>query len=155
MPLKTRTIARSMSADEFAKAIVIPPAALIASNSKLHKSHIYQWTLPALSASVVDKGNGKMVTVATCPAAGACAEACYACQGAYNFKGSMVAHTRKLQFMRDNPEAWHDKIVAEIASKRKLKAFRIHDSGDFMSMHYAIQWFKVCEALPQIGRAHV
>jgi len=148
MPIKPRTIAKDMSDDDFAKAIVMAPKALIASNSKLRKSHIHQWTIPALSASVVK--NGKLQTVTTCPAAGTCAEACYACQGAYNFKGSVVAHTRKLQFMRDNPETWHDQIVAEIASKRKLKAFRIHDSGDFMSMSYAVQWFKVCEALPNV-----
>lgn len=148
MPLKTRTVAKGMSAEDFAKAIVMAPNTLIASNSKLRKSHIYQWTIPALTASIVN--NGKLQTVATCPAADACAEACYACQGAYNFKGSIVSHTRKLQFMRDNPALWHDQIVTEIASKRKLKAFRIHDSGDFMSMSYAMQWFKVCEALPHV-----
>lgn len=148
MPLKKRTIAKDMTPEAFAKAIVMTPKSLIGSNSKLRKSGIHQWTIPALTASVVK--NGKLQTVTTCPGAGACAEACYACQGGYTFKPSVVSHSRKLQFMLSQSDNWHDQIVAEIASKRKLTAFRIHDSGDFMSMMYALQWFKVCEALPHI-----
>lgn len=148
MSLKVRTIAKEMSAEQFKSQIVMAPNSLIASNRKLRKSHIWQWTIPALTAAIVK--NGELKTVTTCPMAGECANACYAMQGAYNFSSSVVAHTRKLQFMKDHPSLWQSQIIAEIASKRLLKAFRIHDSGDFMSMKYALQWFEVIKALPNV-----
>jgi len=148
MALKKRNVAKNMTAQQFIKAITQTPTELIKSNDKLKKSNIWQWSIPALTAAVVNKGELKVVS--TCPGAGECAEACYACQGGYTFKSSVVAHTRNLQFMRDNVKAWQDQIVSEISRKRKIKAFRIHDSGDFMSMSYAIAWFEVINRLPHI-----
>ena len=148
MSVKPFTIAKSLTEKQWVKAIKQDPNNLIESNSKLKKSNIYQWTVPALTASVVK--NGKLVTMKTCPMAEACAEACYACQGGYLFKSSMVSHTRKLQAYIDDPTNLAFDIVNDLQRIRKIKALRIHDSGDFFNRTYAMWWINIMKALPNI-----
>jgi hypothetical protein len=146
--IKQRLISKDMSEAEWVKAITAPPRALIASNSKLSKSHIFQFSLPAYSAAIVR--NGKVETWKTCPSAGACGKFCYASQGTFMFSCSLVAHTRNLQFYLDNREAFIARMIEDIGKLRTIKAFRIHDSGDFFSREYALDWFRIIEALPNI-----
>jgi hypothetical protein len=146
--IKHRFIAKDMSEAEWIKAIKTPPRSLIASNSKLSKSNIYQFSLPAFQAVVVR--DGELTPWKTCPSAGACGKFCYASQGTFMFGCSMVAHTRNLQFYLDDSKAFVSRMVEDIGRIRKLRAFRIHDSGDFFSREYALDWFKVIEALPEV-----
>lgn len=146
--IKTRFVAKDMSESEWIAAIKERPLALIASNVKLAQSNIWQFSLPAFKAAVVVKG--KLTTLKSCPSAGECARFCYASQGTFIFNCSMIAHTRNLQFYLDDKDAFIGRMIQEIGSRRKLKAFRIHDSGDFFSRQYALDWFNIVSALPHI-----
>lgn len=147
--IKPFNIAKSLTQEEWINAITQPPREVIGSNSKLAKTDFWQWTIPALTAAVVIRG--KLVDgYKTCPMAGECARLCYACQGGYVFKSSMVAHTRNLQAYFDDPMDLADRIVKDIASKRKLRAFRIHDSGDFFNKTYALWWIGIVNRLPNV-----
>jgi len=146
--IKPFTIAKNMTQDEWMDAIQEWPKFTISSNSKLKKTQIYQWTLPALKASVIKNGQIKIKNV--CPGAGVCAQACYAMMGAYIFQNSMVKHTRNLQAYLNDPNRLAGQLIHEIAGKLKLTAFRIHDSGDYFSAEYARWWFKIVRHLPHI-----
>lgn len=146
--IKTRFVAKDMTEQEWIAAIRERPVAMIASNSKLSQSHIWQFSLPAFKAAVVVKG--KLTTLKSCPSAGECARFCYASQGTFIFNCSMIAHTRNLQFYLDDKEAFIARLIQEIGARKKIKAFRIHDSGDFFSREYALDWFRIVSALPHI-----
>lgn len=146
--IKPRNVAMGMSETEWAEAIRKYPSKVIGQNSKLKKTQFFQWTLPALTAAVVV--NDKVTVKSTCPMAGDCAKVCYACQGGYGFKPAMIAHTRNMQAFLDNPDQLASDIITSIESKRKLRAFRIHDSGDFFSLSYTLWWIGIMEALPNV-----
>ncbi len=55
------------------------PVQLLTQNSELRADGVWNWTLPALAARLPD---GR--TIKTCPAAGVCAQACYARNGTCN-----------------------------------------------------------------------
>lgn len=150
MNIKSRTISSNLNLQEWREAIHQEPRKYIGSNSKLKKSGIYQWSIPAYRAAVWNSADRFNEKFKTCPFAGECAKFCYACQGCFNFGLSMIAHTRCLQAYLNHPKHTAEKIIAEIKSKRKLKAFRIHDSGDFFNVTYAKWWFDICRELPDI-----
>lgn len=137
-----------MTDQEWAEAIQEWPKKVIGSNSKLRKTHFWQWSIPALSAAVVR--NGKLTRMRSCPSAGDCAKLCYALQGGFNFDNTKIAHTRNLQAYFNDPTQLAMDIVEAIQSKRKIKAFRVHDSGDYFSAGYARWWFKIIKQLPEI-----
>jgi hypothetical protein len=141
-------MAKGISESEWIKLIQESPKSLIASNSKLAKSNIYQFSLPAFAASVVK--NGKLITMKTCPAAGACGKYCYSSQGAYLFNTSMVAHTRNLNLYLTDKNSFKSKLIEQIGFVKNLKAFRIHDSADFFNREYTETWFEIMKALPHI-----
>ena len=148
-PLKSRTIALAMTPAEFSDAITQRPSKMLStSNGKLKKAGIAVFSLPAFHASIVNS-NGELVNFRTCKSAGDCAGFCFAQQGSYLYKASMVAHTRNLQFAIDDPWAFADTIVDEISSKRKAPtAIRIHDSGDMFSRAYLHVWFDIAKRCP-------
>lgn len=146
--LKYRTIGKDMTEAQWKAAILKRPTKLLASNGKLAKANIHQFSIPAAAASIV-KG-GKVETMKTCPMAGACLDFCYAQVGSYAFKASMVAHTRNLQFLLDLPFDFADKMITEIQGKRKVHAIRIHDSGDFFSRAYFLVWKSIMDACPDV-----
>lgn len=146
--IKTRFTGLDMSTWDWVDAITKAPKSMIASNSKLRKSHIHQFSLPAFKAAVVV--NGKLAEMKTCPSAGECASFCYASQGTYVFSCSMIAHARNLQYYLDHTDAFKAQIIQEISKIRTLTAFRIHDSGDFFSKEYALAWFEIIKALPKV-----
>lgn len=146
--IKTRFAGMNMGAWEWTEAITQAPKTMIASNTKLRKSRIHQFSLPAFKASVIV--GGKLTTIKTCPSAGECGTFCYASQGTYLFNCSMVAHARNLQHYLTNTGDFKSQLINEISKIRKLRAFRIHDSGDFFSRQYALDWFEVINALPNV-----
>ena len=148
MSIKPFVIAKSLTNDEWKAEISQRPKNVIGQNSKLKKTKFFQWTLPALTASVLDKGELKVMK--TCPMAGACANACYACQGGYVFKSSMVAHTRNLQYYLDDSDSLALDIIDQIKRKKSIRAFRIHDSGDFFNREYAMWWLNIINQFPSI-----
>lgn len=149
--LKPYTVPSSMTADAFAKAIMVRPASILSANSKLRKDGIYNVTMPAARASYVAQGSLKEVN--TCPGAGACLNVCYASSGTYLFHNSMVKHGRNLQFLMDDAFGFAEQLTAEIASKAKrgkLRAVRWNDSGDFFSEGYWGVAKAVMLALPHV-----
>ena len=118
---------------------------LLTQNSDLKKTGIYGWTLPA---HWIKLSNGKQFN--TCPNAGACAAFCYAKTGAFMFKNVRAAHIKKLEMVLYEPEKWIEMMNEELAkAKYEKKYIRLHDSGDFFSIDYAIAWFKIMNANPQ------
>jgi hypothetical protein len=129
---------------EWHKLIHTKPKNLIGSNSKLSKSNIYQWSIPAFRA-VLTEG-----IINTCPKEGTCANACYAQQGGFIFSRTLVKHHQNLNFYVKHKKEWKDKIIEEITNINGLKAFRIHDSGDFFNWGYFLDWIDIIESLPNI-----
>jgi hypothetical protein len=150
--LKPYTIPSSMTADAFAKAIVVRPSVILSANSKLRKDGIYNVTMPAAKAAYVGK-DGKLTELVTCPSAGQCLAVCYASSGTYLFHNSMVKHGRNLQFLLDDAFEFANQLVREIGSKAKrgnLRAVRWNDSGDFFSEGYWAVAKAVMQALPHV-----
>lgn len=137
-----------MTNDEWKVAVTQAPRKLLASNGKLAKANIHQFSIPAAVAAIV-KGDD-IVEMKTCPQAGDCLNFCYAQVGSYAFKASMVSHARNLQFVLDKPFDFVEKMIKEIKGKRKVHAIRIHDSGDFFNRAYFMVWKSIMEALPNV-----
>ena len=146
--LKPYTIAKGMTTAEWTKSITARPKKLLFSNTKLSKANIHQFSMPAAKALVVVDGTLKELK--TCPAAGACLDFCYSQQGSYNFRATMVAHARNLQYVLDAPFDFADQMVQEIKRKRKVHAIRIHDSADFFGRAYFMVWKTIMEACPEV-----
>lgn len=145
--LKLRTIAKGMNEETWKVAIKIRPKKLLASNGKLAKANIHQFSLPAAVATIVQ--NDKLVQFKTCPSAGACLDFCYSQVGSYVFRASLVAHTRNLQYVLDAPFDFADQMIKEIKGKRKVHAIRWHDSGDMFGRGYFMVLKSVMEACPE------
>ena len=146
-PLKTRTTAKTMTDTEFAKAISQRPNKMLSDgNAKLKKGGIVVFSIPAFHASIVV--NGQLQQFRTCKSAGECAGFCFAQQGSYLYRQSMVAHTRNLQYVVDDAFGFADAMVEEINSKRKAPIVRIHDSGDFFNRAYLHVWFDIAKRCP-------
>lgn len=147
--LKIRTVAKGMSEQEWKAAIKIRPKKLLGSNRKLAKANIWQFTLPAAVATIVQ--NDKLVQFKTCPSAGACLSFCYSQVGSYVFRASLVAHTRNLQFLLDDPYSFSEKMIKEIKGKRNVHAIRWHDSGDVFGRGYFMVMKSIMEACPEVN----
>ena len=138
-------------------------------NSELSTIGVYVWSIPALVAKTEEFGNIK-----TCPNAGICALLCYARTGRYRFQTVLNAHTRNLEsYLRDSNE-WKQKILLELKSNKFRptgiphdfkwsirndflwwansggRAVRIHDSGDFFSDSYLLDWIEVANSMPDV-----
>lgn len=124
-----------------------PKRLLTNGNRDLARDRIYTWTLPALAARLPD---GR--TVRTCPAAGVCAQACYARSGTYNFRNVKAAHLRNLLFVVQDPDGWERAMCAELCRPRMVGSHvRIHDAGDFLSDEYLAAWLRIIRAHPAIN----
>lgn len=120
------------------------PINLFTQNSDLRKSGIYGWTLPAHWSTLSD---GQKFN--TCPNAGICAAFCYAKNGTYNFKNVKKAHIQKLELVLFDRLKWKTLMRAELALKKYVgKYIRIHDSGDFFSREYALDWIDFAHETP-------
>jgi len=103
-------------------------------NTKMKKSTgiIYNWGITAIKA---------------CPNAGACKQGCYANSGAYKFSNVKSVFDKRYE-LTQSPE-FVDVISAEI-TRRGIKKVRIHDSGDFYNLQYAIKWLNIIEKHPDV-----
>lgn len=140
--IKPRLVAKGRESHWATLVAQVPTGNLLSSNSKLSKSNILQWSIPAYKADIGG------VEVITCPAAGSCKKFCYAQQGGYLFNAAVIAHTRKLVYYKTHPEAWKTRLMTEIKFNPNIAAVRVHDSGDFFSLEYVLDWFEVMNACP-------
>ena len=138
-------------------------------NSELSSLGVFVWSIPALIARTNEFGYVK-----TCPNAGVCAALCYARTGRYKFNNVLRSHTSNLEAYLRSPESWKEKLLKELLKKKfkesgiphefdwkvrsdfawwvanGCKAVRIHDSGDFFSYEYLLDWLDVARQNPRI-----
>lgn len=124
---------------------------LLVKNSKIAKSNdsaheVYNFGIPAYQAKSGFK---------TCPMAGICAKGCYAQMGSYVYPTVINAYEWRLE-QTLKPE-FADLMSATIETKlktakrrNKTLVIRIHDSGDFYNLEYALKWFKIMVKYPQV-----
>lgn len=99
--------------------------------------------------------NFNLPAVKTCPKAGKCKEFCYANQGRYIFPSVQASMERHLELTKD--PKFIDYMDQEI-KWRAMNAFkkgkqlyvRIHDSGDFYNLEYAMKWIEVANMNPGV-----
>ena len=124
---------------------------LLTKNSKITKSNsdthtVYNFGIPAYESKTGLK---------TCPNAGICAKGCYAQSGAYNFSNVAQAFENRLaDSLSDNfPALLGKELAVKVkTAKRQGKqlVIRIHDSGDFYNMKYALKWLSVMNNFPTV-----
>ena len=103
-------------------------------NSKLKKSGIVSFNL---------------IPIVHCPLAGACKAFCYATVGQQAFASGVKR--RAAAFKATLSPTFVQDMHAEIARwKRKIKAIRVHDSGDFYSMDYLRNWLEIARLNPDV-----
>lgn len=107
-------------------------------NSKLAKSGIFAWGIPAGQSA-----SGKI----TCPGAGTCKTGCYALQGFFVMPVVKAAQEARLTLSQS--AEFIDVIDAEI-KRRKVKKLRIHDSGDFYTLTYLRYWIEIMRLNPEV-----
>lgn len=96
-------------------------------NSKLKKSGIVSFNL---------------IPIIHCPLAGSCKAFCYATVGQQAFASGVKR--RAAAFKATLSPTFVQDMHAEIQRwKRKIKAVRVHDSGDFYSMDYLKSWLEI------------
>jgi len=103
-------------------------------NTKLKKSGIVSFNL---------------IPIVHCPLAGACKAFCYATVGQQAFASGVKrrAAAFKATLAPDFVQAMH----AEVGRwKKKIKAVRVHDSGDFYSMDYLHDWLEIARLNPDV-----
>jgi hypothetical protein len=123
------------------------PDRLLGQNSELRDEGIWNWTIPALATRLP---NGDIVK--TCPAAGVCAQACYARNGTYNFPGVVERHQQNLAYVLYDLPGWQRQMAAELAHPRyRGNWVRIHDAGDFFSDAYLTAWLRVMIFRPWVN----
>jgi hypothetical protein len=114
-------------------------------NSDLRRDRIWTWSLPAW---VITLPSGEKFNC--CPAAGACANPCYARKGTYRFANVRAAHMRNLMMTLDDLPGWEEQMIAELRAKKFVGAYvRIHDAGDFYSDDYLAAWLRIAKATPE------
>jgi hypothetical protein len=121
-----------------------PKTILSDSNSKLAKDNIYNVDVPAQQALINRYG-----VVNTCPQAGACKAYCYASSGFFVMHNVLVKQTRNLDYIYNDPFGFANQLIDEIKRKKKVKAIRIHSSGDYQEATWHV-YKMVMEACPNI-----
>lgn len=146
--------------------------AFLTQNSELRRDGVWNFTLPAW---VVELPDGTHFNV--CPHAGACAKFCYARNGTYLFPKVRGKHLANLEAARDGSFVWG--VLEELRAKKFRpkgtprhvpgledishlspwvqdwiaqggQAVRVHDSGDFFSEQYLIQWLYLARMIPDV-----
>lgn len=69
-------------------------------------------------------------------------DGCYATKGNYNYDSTIVSNAIKTYLARHYIDFVYRAISAQIKAD-KVKALRIHASGDFFSKEYAEMWYKI------------
>ena len=114
-------------------------------NAKMKRSsqngiHLYNWGIPAYKSQ-----DGTF----TCPNARQCVRGCYARQGAYAWSNVAAAYENRLKMSRsEHFGAIIKSHIEKLLKKHKdgIIMIRVHDSGDFYSLDYALAWFEIAES---------
>jgi hypothetical protein len=118
---------------------------LLTQNYKIKKSSTDEW----------DIWNFGITAVKTCPNADACLKGCYALQGAYMFGNVKPVFEKRYEvtlseeFIPSMVEAVEDKLQRALKKGKKL-IVRIHDSGDFYSRRYFLEWCAIAGLFPEV-----
>jgi hypothetical protein len=83
----------------------------------------------------------------TCPFADKCVKFCYAKKGAYIW--SNVAKVFEQRYQLTKSENFINIMKQEIIKKR-VDFLRVHDSGDFYSNKYFLDWMQIAKSLPNV-----
>jgi protein gp88 len=140
-PKLERPNQRARVADVKAQMMADPSktrVSLSTSNSKLAKDGVASFNL---------------VPIETCPGAGSCAKYCYADTGSYLRFHKTTMPPRVANWLASQKEDFVPKMVDLIAGhkkKGKIKAIRVHDSGDFYSPEYIDKWHQIASAHPDM-----
>ena len=111
---------------------------LSTTNSKLAKDGIASFNL---------------VPIETCPGAGSCAKYCYADTGSYLRFWKTTMPPRVANWLASQKPDFVEKMNAmfgDVKKKGKIKAIRVHDSGDFYSPDYIKKWTEIARANPEL-----
>ncbi len=117
---------------------------IITQNSKLKKTskelglRVFNFGITSYKTS-----KGKI----TCPFADKCIKFCYAKKGAYVW--SNVAKVFEQRYNLTKQKDFIEIMKAEIIKKR-VDFLRVHDSGDFYSNKYFLDWMQIAEQLPNV-----
>jgi hypothetical protein len=129
-------------------------------NSKLKLDKIASWGIPAYMTPAIDaQGNieldkdGKPKWTTICKNAGHCAlnYDCYALNGPQAFPSARLGSYQYRYMMTLQPE-FVQKMDAYVKVRKAEgdKAIRVHDAGDFYSLKYLKDWYKVAELNPDM-----
>jgi hypothetical protein len=103
-------------------------------NTKLKKSGIVSFNL---------------IPIVHCPLAGSCKAFCYATVGQQAFASGVKR--RAAAFKATLSPTFVQDMHAEVQRwKKKIKAIRVHDSGDFYSMDYLKDWLEIARLNPDV-----
>tara|TARA_R110000796_G_scaffold178764_1_gene295415 strand:- start:69 stop:686 length:618 start_codon:yes stop_codon:yes gene_type:complete len=117
---------------------------IITQNSKLKKTskelglRVFNFGITAYKTS-----KGKI----TCPFADACIKFCYAKKGAYIWSNVAKVFEQRYELtkQKDFKEIMKNEII-----KKKVDFLRVHDSGDFYSNKYFLDWMQIAKDLPNV-----
>ena len=104
------------------------------SNSKLGRK-IYAFDLPA---------------VVSCPDSSICVNTCYANKNTFLFKSTKQSNTFNYAIALNDLKYLQKELIKEI-EKKKIKAIRIHSSGDFFSKEYFLMWCNIANQFKDIN----
>lgn len=111
---------------------------LSTTNSKLAKDGIASFNL---------------VPIETCPGAGSCAKYCYADTGSFLRFWKTTMPPRVANWLASQKPDFVEKMNAmfgDVKKKGKIKAIRVHDSGDFYSPDYIKKWTEIARSNPEL-----
>lgn len=77
-----------------------------------------------------------------------CTKKCYAKKAEITYK--QVAPRRYNNYMLSLQDDFTSNIISLISKKKKLKYFRIHESGDFYNQEYLNKWIHIARTFPNI-----
>lgn len=124
--------------------LVNPP--LIDGNSKIGKGVWHFSTLPANIDFNVNVNGNSMTVRGTCPCK---CPGCYAMTGNFRYQSVKDSLAVRTVLARDYMAWTENAINAQIAAEN-IKIIRIHASGDFFNMGYALMWRRIAENNPSV-----
>ena len=121
----------------------------------IKSSHLFLQTNGKLESSSIYTYAFNLPAVSTCPGAGICREYCFASAEQKRHPSAMAHRQQSLELSKSIE--FIATITAELSKLRNRHivrntdfAIRIHASGDFYSMEYIRNWFRIMEAHPNI-----
>ncbi len=136
-----------MSAPVSPQGGVPRPTRLLTQNRELKAIGVWNWSLPAWAGRLPD---GR--TYNTCPAAGICAQVCYARNGSYRWPVVRHRHQQNLMYVLDDLPGWEQAMTTELGAAKFAGGWvRIHDAGDFFSDAYLQAWLRICRHRPDVN----